>query len=60
MKTFLPILSVVALCPLATAWAQLEPPNEAGVAFGQFHTIVRDVDATKKFWTTLGGHADED
>ena len=49
------LLVVVLLCPLTATWAQLEPPNEAGVAFGQFHTIVRDVDATKKFWITLGG-----
>jgi len=37
------------------AWAQLDPPNEVGVSFGQFHTIVRDIDATRKFWITLGG-----
>ena len=55
MKPFLPILAIVALCPLTAAWAQLEPPNEAGVSFGQFYTIVRDVDASKKFWVTLGG-----
>ena len=53
MKLFL--LALVFLFPLASAWAQLEPPNEAGVTFGQFHTIVRDVDASKKFWVTLGG-----
>jgi hypothetical protein len=55
MKEFLPILTIVVLCPLTSARAQLETPNEAGVAFGQFHTIVRDVDASKKFWITLGG-----
>src|SRR5258706_5636101 len=44
-------------CPLATSWAQLEPANEAGVSLGHFHTIVRDVEANKKFWTTLGGKA---
>ncbi len=53
MKLFL--LALVFLFPLASAWAQLKPPNEAGVTFGQFHTIVRDVDASKKFWVTLGG-----
>jgi len=53
LKLFL--LALVFLFPLASAWAQLEPPNEAGVTFGQFHTIVRDVDASKKFWVTLGG-----
>jgi len=30
-------------------------PNDAGVALGHWHTIVRDVDATKKFWMHMGG-----
>jgi catechol 2,3-dioxygenase-like lactoylglutathione lyase family enzyme len=53
VKTFLSTLPI--LVSLTSAWAQLEAPNEAGVTFGQFHTIVRDVDASKKFWVTLGG-----
>ena len=57
VRRFFSILGIAALCPLATAWGQLEAPNAAGVSFGQVYTIVRDVDATKKFWTTLGGHA---
>ena len=55
MKRFLLVSSVLALWPIAASWAQLEAPNEAGVAMGHWHTIVRDVDVTKKFWTTLGG-----
>jgi catechol 2,3-dioxygenase-like lactoylglutathione lyase family enzyme len=55
LKKFLPLITIVILCPRASVWAQLESPNEAGVAFGQFHTIVRDVEASKKFWITLGG-----
>src|SRR5581483_1313091 len=55
MKTVLPILGLSIVYPLGTLWAQLEPPNEAGVAFGHFHTLVRDVDASRKFWITLGG-----
>jgi len=43
------------LWPPAASWAQLQPPNEAGVTLGHFHTVVRDVSATKKFWTSLGG-----
>jgi catechol 2,3-dioxygenase-like lactoylglutathione lyase family enzyme len=29
-------------------------PNEAGVSMGQWCTIVRDVDATKQFWSFFG------
>ena len=54
MKQLVSILSVLVLYPLS-AWAQLRAPNESGVALGHWHTIVRDVDATKKFWTILGG-----
>jgi hypothetical protein len=57
VKKYAPILSMVTLWPLAAAWAQVEPPNAAGVAFGHIHTIVKNVGATQKFWTTLGGHA---
>jgi catechol 2,3-dioxygenase-like lactoylglutathione lyase family enzyme len=41
-----------ALCGLR---AQVAAPNDAGIAMGQVGTIVRDVDATKKFWALLGG-----
>ena len=36
-------------------WAQVYAPNEQGASFAQWYTIVRDVDATKKFWLILGG-----
>ena len=55
MKRFGSILGVVLLGPLAASRAQLLPPNEAGVTFCQWHTIVRDVAATRKFWVGLGG-----
>jgi glucose/arabinose dehydrogenase/extradiol dioxygenase family protein len=37
--------------------AQLAAPNSAGVAMGHLHYRVRDVEANKRFWTTLGGQA---
>ena len=37
------------------ATAQLAAPNEAGVAMGHLHLTVRDAEAHKKFWSTLGG-----
>src|ERR1700686_3765772 len=46
---------MLVLWPLIPAWAQVLTPNEAGVAVGSWHTIVRDVEATKKFWGLLGG-----
>src|SRR5216684_1779958 len=39
----------------AASWAQLYPPNEAGVSMGAWHTIVRDVDTTRKWWELWGG-----
>jgi extradiol dioxygenase family protein len=35
--------------------AQLSPPNSSGVAMGHLHYQVRDVEATRKFWISLGG-----
>ena len=54
MKRLFPVLSLVALWPAAVSWAQLRPPNEAGVTLGHFHTVVSDVAATKRFWISLG------
>ena len=66
MKKSTLILTLFALWPLTACWAQITradilhnlmdlSPNEAGVSMGHWHTIVRDVDATKQFWTLLGG-----
>ena len=49
------MLALAALWPLQQSSAQTYPPNDAGVSLGQFYTIVRDVDATKKFWGGYGG-----
>src|SRR5258707_13233361 len=51
------LLGLLLLYPLSAVWAQLQPANEAGVTLGHFHTTVRDVDASEKFLTTLGGKA---
>lgn len=39
----------------STLLAQLSPPNTAGVAMGHLHYHVRDVEANRKFWISLGG-----
>ena len=69
MKRLVSILSVMLLWPAATLWAQSDDqfgrlavlnnllelaPNSAGVTLGQWYTIVRDVDASKRFWALLG------
>jgi catechol 2,3-dioxygenase-like lactoylglutathione lyase family enzyme len=53
------LLIGVAIC---AAWsdpvaAQLNAPNESGVAMGHVHMNVRDVEAHKKFWVELGATA---
>src|SRR3974390_2691479 len=54
MKRPISIISFAVLGMAAQAWAQVADPNERGAAFGQWHTIVRDVEASKRFWTTVG------
>jgi len=53
------LLIGVAVC---AAWsgpvgAQVNAPNESGVAMGHVHMNVRDVEAHKKFWVELGATA---
>lgn len=54
MRRILPILICVALASEVASRAQVFAPNAAGVAMSHWHTIVRDVDATKRFWTLMG------
>jgi catechol 2,3-dioxygenase-like lactoylglutathione lyase family enzyme len=49
-----PVVAVF-LTIAASAWAQLAPANQAGVAMGHLHYRVRDVEANKRFWLALGG-----
>lgn len=57
MKKLVLILGLVTLWPLSPSQAQLFPPNEAGVSLGAWHTIVRDVEVTKRWWKIWGGEA---
>jgi catechol 2,3-dioxygenase-like lactoylglutathione lyase family enzyme len=54
MKRLLSVLSLAVLLPQSPSWAQLYPPNEAGVTMGAWHLIVRDLDAASKFWILVG------
>ena len=60
MKSLFATLSlflVLLIAPLwagAGEWAGLAPPNSAGVAMGQLHYVVRDVEANRQFWVLLG------
>jgi catechol 2,3-dioxygenase-like lactoylglutathione lyase family enzyme len=42
--------SVLALAVVTPAYAQLAPPNEAGIAYGHVHLNVRDIEVHKKLW----------
>jgi catechol 2,3-dioxygenase-like lactoylglutathione lyase family enzyme len=55
VKGLIGVLSLVVFWPAGASWGQVLPPNEAGVSMGHLHTIVRDVETTKKFWVLLGG-----
>ncbi len=55
MKTCVLILDLFILGSIAPSWAQLRPPNDAGVTMGEWYTIARDVDSAKRFWILLGG-----
>jgi catechol 2,3-dioxygenase-like lactoylglutathione lyase family enzyme len=55
MRRLISTLSLAALLPVGVVRAQVSAPNEAGVAMGHVHLVVQDVEAGKKFWTTLGG-----
>jgi len=55
MKKLTIILILATVLPLSTAWAQLQAPNDAGVAMGHLHLLVKDVEANKQFWITMGG-----
>ena len=44
-----------SLLPLASTMAQLAAPNDAGVAMGHVHLVVKDVEAQKTFWISMMG-----
>ncbi len=48
-------LMMMSSLPTASLKAQLYPPNEVGVSMGAWHTIVKDVDVTRKWWELWGG-----
>src|SRR5215510_5226289 len=49
--------AVLAAASGAAAADDLSAPNEAGVAMGHLHYVVRDVAANKAFWVKLGGRS---
>src|SRR5580698_9070619 len=49
-------IAALVFFTLAPGFAQLVPPNAAGVTLGQIHLLVKDVAAQQRFWTeTMGG-----
>ena len=53
----LPFLCVAALLWTNPAQAQLAAPGDAGVTMGHVHLAARDVEASRRFFTALGGTA---
>lgn len=51
----IPLLLCSVFILTASAFAQLAPVNEKGVAIGHVHLIVKDVDAQKKVWVDVFG-----
>jgi catechol 2,3-dioxygenase-like lactoylglutathione lyase family enzyme len=51
------IFSVVSLLAVSAGgvFAQLAPPNDAGVSLGHIHFVVTDPEATKKAWVDVFG-----
>jgi catechol 2,3-dioxygenase-like lactoylglutathione lyase family enzyme len=49
------ILSLAVLSVPIASWAEIPPPNAAGVSNGHLHLNVRDVAANTKFFAALGG-----
>src|SRR5712691_13063102 len=47
--------SVLALSIATPAYAQLAPPNAAGITFGHVHLNVRDIEVHKKLWVEQFG-----
>jgi catechol 2,3-dioxygenase-like lactoylglutathione lyase family enzyme len=50
MKTTLAAAVLFALIAASPAYAQLAPPNDAGVTYGHVHLNVKDVELHKKLW----------
>jgi catechol 2,3-dioxygenase-like lactoylglutathione lyase family enzyme len=44
-----------AFSTVTPAWAELAAPNATGVSMGHVHLAVKDVEAERKFFITLGG-----
>ena len=56
MQALIPVLSLAVLWPVDVCLAQVAAPNAAGVAMGQLHLKVTDVEANEKFWNHTRRH----
>ena len=55
MKALIAALWLASQLAAGAAFAQAEPPNEAGVTMGHWHLNSRDIEANKKLLVALGG-----
>jgi catechol 2,3-dioxygenase-like lactoylglutathione lyase family enzyme len=54
-KVLIGALVVGASLSITPLHAQLAAPGPSGVAMGHLHFRTKDIEASRKFWTTLGG-----
>src|SRR4051812_22649077 len=54
-RPFLSICLLFLVLGPRPAAAQLATPGPSGVVLGHIHFLVKDVDASRKFWLALGG-----
>jgi catechol 2,3-dioxygenase-like lactoylglutathione lyase family enzyme len=57
MRRIIELFAAALALTTGSAFADLSPPNGAGVAMGHLHYVVRDVAANKAFWVGLGGRS---
>ncbi len=55
MRKIRTCLCLFAMCISVKAFAQVASPNASGVAMGHVHLNVRNIEAAKQFWITMGG-----
>ena len=55
MRSVIAVVMLALLGPVGVSWAQVPPPNGAGVAMGHLHYNVKNMEANRTFWMALGG-----
>jgi catechol 2,3-dioxygenase-like lactoylglutathione lyase family enzyme len=54
VKRLIVSVSLIGLMTASRPTAQTAPPNASGVSVGHMHLVVRDLEASRKLWVSLG------